>query len=352
MGPSELPLEIVEMIIASIPQDEETVAFEQSSSVTRTLFSCLTLCKATIARTQRLLYQRCLYIDSPERLRSLTNSYARSTSFGLTTDSKIKASTALYLEPFADHADWKPHDDAESYDDFEVPIVDERQAQTVGNDVQELFTVLSQSLARLVIKMPLRNLMPEGDNTLPISATLHHAFEQLKVIEEFTSTLDELYLNTSVVHDPPVWREWRFLRRLALYNVVADADFFQDLRQLPLLQTVVLTRLDRDEDSHLGDLAKTLQPTASVVLVNTYRDHFFTPAGPPSQDEVQILANRMNRAPEDSSDASVQYGALKVVCVGAFGVSAKGDDDIEICQTWIRDEALCGTLWETPNAIG
>ncbi len=380
-----LPVEILEQIVRHVPDKDQSVALPASHKITKTLFSCLNVCKAVTGISTELLHQRCLYIDSSWRLRAVVRSYASSTPMdGKSVDPTItrrNASTSLFLKPF-------------SSDTIDEP--------SLVASVSQLFELLSTTLRRLIIDMPLRSYYPDEPGGPSLRSDLRAAFLNLKAIEEFTSVRDELYLSTILpgnhTLEPRVWANWPNLRRLALYNVDISDDLGPVLNSMPSLKTLILTRPDREED--LEESKRSWNAALHVGIVNTHRDfsernrwqmkqggtagmeHFGSATAHrtystlPSEGfrPLPVVGMRMNECK--------YFVVLKltkfedIICVdGQKPVPSRGNEhvknsatrraaksnnwaaydlrntfnDIRECQEWVKENALKDTLWPKSN---
>ncbi|KAF2752897.1 hypothetical protein EJ05DRAFT_505633 [Pseudovirgaria hyperparasitica] len=193
--------------------------------------------------------------------------------------------------------------------------------------VRELLCHCCGSLRRLVVDVPFRALYPEDDH-LGVRNVLHDAFAQLSSLEEFVCVRDELYLdlNTSL-SEPPIWSTWSALRKLALYNVDTEStQFWDSLAGLEHLDTVILTRADSlgSCNPKLAWLTRTHRPI-KLIFVNVERDHTYMFKPVWKQQDPKNLVDVM----------SVDVGT-------AF----YGDESpIELCQDWIKQNAIWGKLW-------
>lgn len=176
--------------------------------------------------------------------------------------------------------------------------------------------------------MPLRSYYSE-DDALGIRPILRSAFADLPALEEFCSVRDELYLDTLVAPSEEwlVWSLWPKLRTLALYNVdVLNHRFWEGLRQLENIETVVLTRSDGLEEVDIKrewrkqfDEA-TEARSLSIVLVNVEAEH-------------KVLVGRDSWKEDDK----MQVRELNVP------TSYYGDEDpIVLCQQWTKRSVLHG----------
>lgn len=323
MESCRLPQEMVENMLDDLRPRRCPIALPASDIITQTVRCCLLLCKSTLPYSQRLLYESCLYIDSPWRLQALLRSYGaltmRSPAIFQQAESRRLASISLYLSPF--------------------PSEEITDMDTVKN-VQTLFQLLSHTLRRLVIDMPLRSVDPEEPSGHLTMQCLRRGFEQLQNLEEFVSVRDELYTSTSVPRTAPqTWTSWPNLKRLALHNVLIDDSFWNDLSKLPLLEVLVLTGPDGSEE--LDMLVSKLKDSTRVLIINTSDCH-------------DLILRRNGEwfsrkyasaveAPDGSAKSTAENGEaiLEIVSVS----KEDGADDIEACQEWVKRHALLADLW-------
>lgn len=331
-----LPTEVLSCIVQCLRPSDSPVAIPAIHEVTKALTS-LTLVSSTLRSLAiPYLYTYCLYIDGPLRLQLLlrtlsskvdtgsdkehqTSENARKTSTAFSLQGKSWMLKSLYLAPFTG-------------DTIEEPAV--------AKMIDSLFELLSPSLARLVIDMPLRSLYPEEDidNIRPI---LRAAFARLEALEEFTSAQDELYLETRVSDDDeplreiPLWSTWHRLKHLALYNVdIEEPGFLRGLRKLQNLEVLVLTRADGEHDWSTSALL-ALEPLKRVTIVNSASGHLCGPVIIGVPDKPSVRGN---------CDTKIADIVRLEVLVDGDG--QEGAEDIEVCQTWTRDRAIEGTLWD------
>lgn len=321
-APVYLPIEILNRIIWFTIPDHNYLAYPASHITTKTLLTLLTVSRATSRAAKTLFYTHCLYIDTPWRLDSLlTASLAKPCP-----PVPVSCILNLYLAPFPGRT-----------------IRDRK----IISQIRELFTLLGPSLRRLIINMPLRSHYPEEDVTDRLRPILRQGFEQLVHLEEFSSVKDELFLAYwnpklhDVMPDPTdddfgpfenrlndcMFEKWTNLRFLALYNCCADDELRKTLARLPMLDRVVLSRLDYDEEEGLWPDEITLLPEDrfQFTLVDATGDA--TMAG------LQKLTGT-NLALDTRSD------------VWRYNVFIDKDDDpISSVQNWSLERMLDGSLW-------
>lgn len=346
--PTELLYNIIECLIPSSPP----IAFSASHIVTRTLLNlCLvskTICHAAI----RCLFAHCVYIDSPERLKLLQQTLidhhqGRAFAENISQRSRLKEGCSdrnidAYLKS-------GPTSLIKSL--FLAPYPDDTiDSPEIAPLILRLCTTLGAQLTHLVIDIPLRSLYPE-DDTNHVRPFLRAAFSQLVALEEFVSTRDELYLDVTRrepgLREQQVWSRWPNLKRLALYNVDLSSDcFIRDIQRCKNLTHLVLTRSDGLEEpiSSLDSVLGTPPPLQRscdlrrVSIVNTAEGHWYAPAFSFLEWEHCFVGKVWNGVP---GGCRVQIVKISVpVPVG------REEDDIEVCQEWVREAAIQGTLWE------
>ncbi|KAM5345050.1 hypothetical protein ACJ41O_010912 [Fusarium nematophilum] len=224
--------------------------------------------------------------------------------------------------------------------------------------VHDILVALAPMLEVLIIDLPLRSLYPESDQ-LGIRPLLRHGFEALAKLEEFVSVRDELYLSTEETsREPRVWATcWPKLRRLAIYNPDVDPEYgiWRDMALILTLDVAVFTRADPGRDLSNINIkqewldartAATPQDTATgdqfkrevtVAFVDCppglpdFTNHASDWQGRDPGNRIRVLAKGVHPPPEEA------YGE---------DLSEWSTSPIEICQSWIKQQALDGTLWD------
>jgi hypothetical protein len=203
-------------------------------------------------------------------------------------------------------------------------------SQTVAEALLTLFTLLAETLRRLVVDMPFRTF--DVGDWFPEQMELRRAFSKLKKLETFCSVRDELYLdlvNPGPPYDTKWWRwsPWSNLESLALYNQdLGKPGFWEDMGQLRKLETLVFTRADGVEEvdikSEWRKVCRDQKRALEVVLVNVQNDH----QAPLGKDMWK-------------DDDKVRIWEINVP------TSYYGDDNpIELCQDWVKRRSLEGEL--------
>jgi hypothetical protein len=310
--PADLLLYIIDYLIATA--DFSPIAFPASHTITATLLSLTSTTRITHSIANRLLYTYCLYIDSPHRLQCLTNSLSNLPAIArpriLPPIPFLRYITSLYLAPFSN----------DTIDDLPT-----------ARSLYDLLSLISPSLRRLVIDIPLRSLYPREDH-LNVRAILRSAFAKLTALEIFCSVRDELYLDCHEPplndDEPPVWSLWPKLRTLALFNPDVDdasvSQFWPYLGTLEHLQTLVLTRSDgldsADIKQEWRDCCGDNERGLNVVIVNVESEHR-VPMGKERWEEGDKLVVREVNVP----------------------ISYYGDENnAELCQEWVKRRMLRG----------
>jgi hypothetical protein len=298
MNPHHLPLELVlNIITCSLPSPG--VILPPSHDVTKALFTWTLVCHETRRLANHYLREHCVYLNSSQRLSAYLLAIKR--------ESRLRGTTTLSLSPFGDTID-------------DLPLC---------SWVRELFNYTCQTLRRLVIDIPLRSLYPEEDR-LAVRPILRAGFERLENLEEFVSTQDELYLAvTEGVRDPAVWRHWTKLKRLALYNVdLGTLDFFRNLACLTQLQTLVLTRSDGNDESldEWTEYFKLTDRPFKLLMLGSERRRMIPD---------RLLSGRVKNRAE----------VTDVPMIKSIWLHHTVDFSIEECQTFVREHAERGTLW-------
>lgn len=294
-----LPLEIVlNIITCSLPNPKAILP--PSHDTTKQLLTFTLVCHETRRLANRYLRERCMYLSSPDRLTSFNCTITQQPTF--------RSITSLSLSPFHD-----------TIDDPSTCL-----------HILELFTHTAPTLRRLIIDMPLRSCYPEDDHR-SVRPILRSAFSQLVNLEEFVSTRDELYLAiTDAERHPAVWRSWKKLKRLSLYNVDLTSEFWRDVAALPLVETLVLPRVDGNDESleEWAEYFKTAERGVNVLMLGTERRRMMPDA---------LLAGRVKNR------AGVVDG---VVMIRSIWLRDTVGFEIEDCQEFVREHAEMGTLWD------
>lgn len=316
--PTEIILQVIDNLVDFGPT--KPVAIDIADVRTRVLYSLLTVCRTVHSVAKRHLWTSCMSIDSPHRL-SLLLRTLEEPPFSFEVKPLI---TSLYLSPYSGNID----------------NVD------TASHILKLFTIVGPTLKRLVSNIPLRTLHPEEDENL-VRPVLRRAHTHLVNLEESTSVRDELFLSTKIDHwnnepEEEVWTLWPKLRRLALYNVMVNESWTDNIKKMEHLETLALTRADglaqfplpqmfahRDKPKHLR-----------LLIINESSFNF--------NNDVNMGLGAIY---EDSNGVEVQVPDLRefkgTVEIIKVPVTMYGglENSIKNIQRRVRDAALEGTLW-------
>ncbi|KAH7263001.1 hypothetical protein BKA59DRAFT_41982 [Fusarium tricinctum] len=402
---SSLPVEVILLIIEHLIPDSAgpRPILPAISPITKALLAFTAVSRATHLTASRLLWQNCLYIDSRERLRALRESVSQTSVIAGCTPWEAYTPTRIFLCPISLTEDitgsrYSPVDDEASSIDrldttpdgepvplgFETtadgneqslrnrsddpddprlvpesPMYSDLQNLSLVEDVREVLFTLAPVLKTLVVDMPLRNLYREDDHH-GIRKILREGFEALVDIEEIVSVRDELYLDsTGGFEDPQVWIRWPKLKRMALYNVSADEELWQNMLLCPQLETAIFTRADDVEyDEYLINIKREwsrawVTGTSRAATTNSGQGRY------PGPEITIAFCNTAPELPNFDSYVSSWHtmDPENKICVLTvptdtiyFGQTPRDhpwqNDPIGVSQEWVRNRALTGTLWE------
>ncbi|KAF4448615.1 hypothetical protein F53441_7990 [Fusarium austroafricanum] len=394
---TKLPVEVILLIIEHlVTKNEPRPILPASDLTTKTLLALTTVSKAIYPVASRLLFQNCLYIDSCEKAQQFR--YYLSQKSPVTGRSPCEAygSARLFLSPFTSLGGYSspgyapvspvmpstpahslPHGDPEpdplepQHSEEAIPSPDYSPDSPVSplsdlptvKAVNEILITLAPILKSIVVDMPLRSLYPEDDHQR-VRKILRHGFEALINIEELTSVRDELYLATverlgdSWAREPEVWAQWPKLRRLALYNVMADNDLWEVMMSCEQLEVAVFTRPDYEYD-HGWMLPNIKQQwcTAWNAVKNKRGMTSSNDEMPYQGPEITLAFCNWASSLVSFDELLPRWHALDpdnricIMTVPTDGAQAGGDeqdtdDVIWDSQYWIKERALHGTLWE------
>lgn len=321
--PPEVLLRVAELVLP--PPSREPIAHRPSSAETRTLVALTLTSRTFYPLAIQLLHTHCLYIESAPRLRRLLTSLSTPPLPSLLAHrppTLRRCLTSLFLSPFGATLDDLP----------------------VASWTHELLALAAPHLRRLVVDMPLRTLYPEDDH-LGVRPVLRRAFDQLEAIEECVSVRDELYLaeDWGWVLQPLPWGRWHGLRRLALYNQdVGSGRFWDAMAKVPGLEKLVLTRADGLADVDLWMAREGWRGSETeCLLVDVESGHSLL------YGEKARKARRLTEATSGAEE--VVRADRDAVTVQRYNVpvSYYGDEnEIELCQEWVKDAAIRRVLWD------
>ncbi|KNG83620.1 hypothetical protein ANOM_008359 [Aspergillus nomiae NRRL 13137] len=324
----QIPAEVILQIIECLVPSAHPVVFPPAHPVTQTLISLTLVSSLTHRTAKRLLLKHCIYLDSDKRLDHVLPQ--------LRTDDAIQQADpmGLFLAPFPDNSLEEPQ---------VVKQVDQLSSHVCGN------------LRRLVIDIPLRYLYPEED-VQGLRKIIRASFVRLTKLEEFCSVQDEMYCDTTEHGaEPPVWSLWPRLKHLALYNQsVEGLGFLQALQRCPNLTHLVLTRpdglteaIDQGMEGH-----KWWSFLKRVVIINTARGHEIELKTREPDWSTSFLGHmvRLQHSPQSVSNILPHDTNPFLEYITVNLPPGREVDDIDLCQEFVQQHAVQGTLWSYPGA--
>ncbi|KAF4997883.1 hypothetical protein FGRMN_3522 [Fusarium graminum] len=386
---TNLPIEIILLIIEHLTPDAAgpQPILPAVSIITKSLLAWTTVSRATYPIASRLIWQNCLYIDSRERIDAFREFVSRRSVITGRTPCEAYGPTRMFLSPFSSVTGYKgsqfPPDsfpgplclspdgslgESSEDDDPDVPyepvfpeyVSDDDVVQSKLHDLQtvqnvrEVLLTLAPVLKTLVVDMPLRSLYPEDDHQ-GVRKLLREGFEALAVIEDIVSVEDELYLATIRGYtEPQVWTLWPKLKRIALYNIVAEEETWQNMLLCPQLKMGVFTRADSvDALSEHHDVKREWSKawTASTSMRSSSERPYQGP------QITMAFCNQRSELPDfeklvprwHTMDPENRICILTLPTDSAYHQQGNGEDGVDdprgVSQEWIRNRALAGTLW-------
>ncbi|KAL9565822.1 hypothetical protein ACKAV7_010004 [Fusarium commune] len=395
---AKLPIEIILLIVESlVPQnDAAPPILPAPHPITKTLLSLTRVSKAISPTACKLIWQNCLYIDRKSKLRRFRRYISQKSLLTGRSPCEAYGSARLYLSPLhykfdtastyetispsarrgnrgsgrindgldsdmaSDHSDeWtngsqlgshgasrsrSPVDDGYSqystHNWRDAPMQDLRTIHIL----KDVLITLAPVLKTIIVDMPLRDLDPTENND--ILEPLRQGFEALVNVEELTSVKDELYVDTDgSILQPHVFTKWPKLRRLCLYNVMVEEQFFEYMAACPQLEAAVLVRPDLADDVK-GDWARAWAKTNprdtrndGLVYEGPKIAIAFCDWPPYLYDFNGMIPLWKEIDPDNKITVST------VATHKRYDRKARRRGPIASCQDWIRDHALLGTIW-------
>ncbi|KAL4903566.1 hypothetical protein BDW74DRAFT_179563 [Aspergillus multicolor] len=356
--PPELILLIVEALIPSNPP-----IFPCDHPVTRTLLSLILTCKLTHHLAQDLLFAHCLYLNSGKRIHDAVtqSSLCKNPPDEQTNQDKETRCRSLYLA---------------------FPSAPTLTFRSTDTQIIQLLTTFRTRIHRLVLDLPLRNLVSDnvGGTDDPLrQREITRALSRLEAVEKFCFLRDGLgaapyrrpWLDTYEIH---LWTlqfalPWPRLQRLAMCNPSFDGLFISMLRRCPGLTHLAFTCPvmieDGYEDSGLEslDVTQTWSHLKRVLIIQG--------VGPLRTTEWRdFWESRMFMQYSDRRDWERSFLGTLVVAVQNAARSGSGvqfrpklvyidepktaqfdAEDYATFQEWTGARALDGTLWEYPGLV-
>ena len=176
-----------------------------------------------------------------------------------------------------------------------------------------------------------------------ISVLRLRAIVKLKVLEEFCSLRDELFLATADrFEQEQVWGSWAQLQRLALYNVDTSwTPFLKALEQVTALTHLVLTRADGLGDEIEDEKLRIPQSLTCVKVVNIRESRPFGYIVPSHHNSFLGQLPDLFKAAEEKDGRARELQEIYVPALNDKDL----EDPITLCQDFVKHHACTGSLW-------
>ncbi|KAJ4145081.1 hypothetical protein LMH87_003941 [Akanthomyces muscarius] len=317
-----LPELILQIVDCVVPPNADTI-LPPSHISTKTLIALSTTSRITCKQAQRLLRQRCLYLDTRRRAESFLRCLQAATKDTATAPREDIRLAAMFLAPF----------DRKLLDD--VPT---------AKLVRALFYAVGGSLRRLVVRMPFATLHPVVDH-LGVREILREGFAQLERLEEFVGLHEYPNLNLAASRAPrlrteDLWNAWPELRRLVLFGAeIDDEKLWEGLARLPRLTDVVLAR-----PRNVGVLDMKEEYFAAGAGVQEKGEEF--DAGKEMRVMLMDVSYDVQDIQTDSWEKRDPDGAMTVE-VYEVPTSYYGDEtEQETVAAWVSGGVWSGQIWD------
>lgn len=295
LKPMYLPIEIVLNVITQCLPKYANVILGPSHPITQTLLSFTLVCRETYRLASRYLREHCVYLSTESSLRSFVSQLSNKPD-------APKVASMLFVT-------------------FWQPSVPSKFSATQPL-VLELLSYTAPYLRRLII---------DGDVA---TNRLLEGLRGLENLEELVHTSAAGYLDKVLPAQVPVWKSWRKLKRLALCNIDADLEFWEDIAEMPQLETLVLTRADQFTAYNIkvAYFHRTSRPL-KLLVVDVERD--------------QVRFGNMRRMGWNAVDPE------KKMTIMTYNVPMlySDEDPGEACQAYVRSGAENGTLWDWEGEV-
>lgn len=294
--PMPLPLELVLRVVETLCPKYPNVLVPPSHPITQTLLSFTLVCHATRRVANRCLLKHCVYLSTNFRLELFLSDLANRPELCKTESLFFDSKSEGTFRPF-------------------MPI-----------RIYELFGHTSSSLKRLVISLPSLQLL---------------RYDELCVINEASMLLDNLEECVLLAHGdqrtllPGFWVARPKIRRLALVDQTLDRQFWSDIANLPQLETLVLI------SPHSMD-------------VHNWKAMYFVETQRPLKVIVVNVARKQIRSSQFAGRKHWdRYDPQKKMTIMTYDVpmAFEDDDELEVCDYYVRVGAENGTLWDWEGEI-
>ncbi|KAM0564446.1 hypothetical protein ACHAPJ_000659 [Fusarium lateritium] len=310
-----LPPELIYHVIESVLPSNPRALIPPSHISTKTLLSLTRVSRDTYGLATRLLRERCMYVDTSQRLAQLLLCFPRSVP-SLPPVLSLRNITSLYLAPFGDKLDNQP----------------------TAVWVRELFCEVCCTLRRLVVDMPFQSLDFLNDH-LNVRKTLREGFERLDKLEEFVCLGDYPLLS---LPDAPtdVWGLWPDLKRLTIFRAPVDNHWlWWYIATQPKLEHVILAR------------------SLNVEATNIKEEYFHKLPRDDARLDREIKITLLDAAfvwRGVKTQRWKEFDPKERMTIELYDVptSFYGDEKPrELVTSWVRRGALNGTLWDWEGEV-
>ncbi|KAF2653693.1 hypothetical protein K491DRAFT_694525 [Lophiostoma macrostomum CBS 122681] len=323
-GSPNLPMEIFLMILDQLVGTRNGtlhVAYPPSDPITKTLRALTLVSRATYLSASRYLYTHCIYLDTVTRF----------THFRRTLGLPIPPSHPCALpygqarrnDELFKNAHSNQHMTSVFLSPQRTPQCDPAPMARLSH-VTSFFSVIGPTLVRLVMDLqPIYAPYSEVE-ALVSHIPAHNLFASMTSLEELVCSFDTLdYFSQT---PPPNLKRWAVTMQGETPNMLSFASNIASLETLMFLRSPKMTSESVDDifDAFSDFGAERLAPL-DLVLVDVSANHG-TPRGTrdwTDEDAVRIWEVNVPKS---------YYG---------------DEDDLILCDGWIWENAVRGTLWES-----
>lgn len=288
-----LPIELVLNVVTQCLPKYDNVILAPSHPITQTLLSFTLVCHETYRLASRYLREHCIYIVKRKHYGSLVDQLRAK------PDARKIPSMLVTTFSSGSHGT-RPW----SFDIFKYTAPHVRRLILDGGAPSHSFLECVRGLENL------EELVHTGK-----MGHLH---------------LEDYYRGFQV----PVWKDWRRLKRLALCYVDADLEFWQDIAEIPQLETLVLTRATNltAYNIKIAYFNHTSRPL-KLLLVDVESD--------------QVRSGKMRRMGWSSIDPE------RKLTIMTYNVPMLYSDEVpnEACYSYVKSGAENGTLWDWEGEV-
>lgn len=311
-GRRALPPELLYHIIEGVLPSDPEILLPSSHASTKTLLALTRVSRDTYRLATKLLRQRCIFIDSEQRLANILLCIPRFVP-NLPTTFSLRNITSLYLEPFRETLDDK----------------------LTASWVRDLFFEVSESLRKLVVLMPFNSLDIFNDRH-GVRKMLRDGFESLHKLEEFVSIGD--YPTLSLPDGPTdIWRLFHDLKRLTLFGVpLSNHWLWWNIATLSKLEHVILARSQRGLGINIKDEYFHKLPQGDARLDRDIKIVLMDDSGL----WPNVTTTRWKEIDPNGRMTVELHGIPDVAKYGAPQLSDK------LVAAYVKDRVINGRLWD------